>query len=104
MAEAVETLGRHPKPGPFGRKTQSRFRKKKKLDQWERSFRKGDQMPMTKEFLNRADRAIAENERLIDELVKSMRKAEELDNRLHYLHNLRVEDAQRSRRLPQLAS
>ena len=49
-------------------------------------------MAKTNELLQRADQTIAESERLIDELQKSVRKAELLDNRLHYLHNLRIED------------
>ena len=61
-------------------------------------------MDKTNELLQRADRTIAESERLIDELQKSVRKAELLDNRLHYLHNLRIEDAQRAGRLPQCVS
>jgi len=52
-------------------------------------------------FCNVQTVTIAESERLIDELQKSVRKAELLDNRLHYLHNLRIEDAQRAGRLPQ---
>jgi hypothetical protein len=58
-------------------------------------------MAKTNELLQRADRTIAESERLIDEPQKSVRKAELLDNQLHYLHNLRIEDAQRAGRLPQ---
>ena len=45
------------------------------------------------QLLQRADQAIAESERLIDELRKSMLRAQELDDRLNYLHWLRIDDA-----------
>jgi hypothetical protein len=48
---------------------------------------------MPNELLQRADRAIAENKRLVEELRRSIRKAQELDDRLQYLHLLRIEEA-----------
>ena len=47
---------------------------------------------MPDQLLQRADRAIAENKRLVDELRKSIRRAEELDGNLQYLHWLRIEE------------
>jgi hypothetical protein len=43
--------------------------------------------------LQRADRAMAENKRLVEELRRSIRKAQKLDDRLQYLHLLRIEEA-----------
>jgi hypothetical protein len=45
------------------------------------------------ELLQRADRAIAEGERLREELRRSMLRAQQLDDRLNYLHWRRIEDA-----------
>lgn len=56
---------------------------------------------MINELLQRADRAIAESERLMDQLLKSRSEAERLDSRLHVLHQLRIEDDRRTGRLRQ---
>ena len=56
---------------------------------------------MINELLQRADRAIAESERLMDQLLKSRWEAERLDGRLHVLHQLRIEDNRRAGRLRQ---
>lgn len=45
-------------------------------------------------LLQRADKAIAESERLMDELSVSMEKAKWLDRYLHYLHWRRIEEQQ----------
>jgi hypothetical protein len=49
------------------------------------------------QLLRRADEAIAESQRLIDELRRSMLRAQELDDHLNYLHWLRIEDARLKR-------
>ena len=50
---------------------------------------------MPNELLQRADRAIAENKKLVEELRKSIQRALELDDHLQYLHWLRIEEEQR---------
>jgi len=47
---------------------------------------------MQNELLQRADRAIAESQRLIDQLCDAMKKAEQLDRWLHELHQRRIDD------------
>jgi hypothetical protein len=41
----------------------------------------------------RADKAVAESKRLIDELRMSMLRARQLDDRLNHLHWLRIEES-----------
>jgi hypothetical protein len=53
---------------------------------------------MTNELLERADRAIAERKRLIDRLSQARWKAMQLDNRLHDLHQCRIEEESKRRR------
>ncbi|MHC2334399.1 hypothetical protein [Bradyrhizobium sp. USDA 4454] len=43
-------------------------------------------------LFDRADRAIAESKRLVDELREAVWKAERLDRNLQYLHWRRLED------------
>jgi hypothetical protein len=50
---------------------------------------------MLNDLLQRADRALAENKTLVEELQKSVRRARELDDNLQYLHWLRIEDERR---------
>ena len=52
---------------------------------------------MLNDLLQRADRALAENKTLVEELQKSVRRARELDDNLQYLHWLRIEDERRQR-------
>jgi len=51
---------------------------------------------MQNELLQRADRAIAESERLIDQLSHTMREAERLDRWLHELHQRRINEQRRA--------
>jgi hypothetical protein len=44
------------------------------------------------QLLQRADKTIANSERLINELAVSMRKAQQLDDRLHELQQLHIEE------------
>ncbi|MCP3459632.1 hypothetical protein [Bradyrhizobium sp. CCGUVB23] len=48
---------------------------------------------MKDELLQRADRAIEQSKRLIDELEERRSKAAQLDNGLHHLHQLRSQEA-----------
>jgi hypothetical protein len=50
---------------------------------------------MQNELIARADQAIAESKRLIEELYEKRLRAEQQDQRLHYLHQLRLEDQKR---------
>ena len=47
---------------------------------------------MLNELLHRADRAIAESKRLIEELSHAMLEAERLDRWLHELHQRRIDE------------
>jgi hypothetical protein len=47
---------------------------------------------MQNELLQRADRAVAESERLIEQLSQTMREAERLDRWLHELHQRRIDE------------
>ena len=49
---------------------------------------------MQDQLVERADRAIAESRRLKDELYLSVTKAKRLDEHLHYLHLVRIEEEQ----------
>jgi hypothetical protein len=47
---------------------------------------------MQNELLRGADRAIAESERVIEQLSRSMREAQRLDRWLHELHQRRIDE------------
>ena len=55
---------------------------------------------MLNELLQRADRVIAESMQLVAELRKSVQRAHELDDRLQYLHWLRIEEERRQNEGP----
>jgi len=53
---------------------------------------------MQDQFLERADKAIAESERLRDELYLLVMKAKQLDKHLHFLHWVGTEEARRKKK------
>ncbi|WP_161491886.1 hypothetical protein [Bradyrhizobium centrolobii] len=44
------------------------------------------------QLLQRADKAIAESERLVVELLSTIHRAQQLDDQLNFLHRLRMQD------------
>ncbi len=52
---------------------------------------------MEDQLLERADKAIAESQRLKDQLYLVITKAKRLDEHLHYLHLAKIEETQRKK-------
>jgi hypothetical protein len=56
---------------------------------------------MEKELLQRADEALAESERLIDQLYEVRRKAAQRYEWIHYLRQRRIEEAEKGSEVPE---